>query len=158
MESAHQRLSSACVLVSRAAGTLEVACAEYEAAHLTLKRWWVVYSSSPSSQVRVVDVFPPRPISNDRQLTDSAPAAERAEESKNPSASGGGTGIDDVLEQVRSSGLSVCVARAKRAKRRDGEAEGCFVHFYNFDPFPQILPLHLLAGEKYPEPEPARNF
>ena len=41
MEAAHQRLSNACVLVSRAAGTLEVACAEYEAANLTMKRWYV---------------------------------------------------------------------------------------------------------------------
>ena len=41
MEAAHQRLGNACVLVSRAAGTLEVACAEYEAAHLTMKRWYV---------------------------------------------------------------------------------------------------------------------
>ena len=39
MEAAHQKLGDACVLMSRAAGALEVACAEYEAAHLLLKRW-----------------------------------------------------------------------------------------------------------------------
>ena len=41
METAHRRLSDACVLVSRVAGALEVACAEYEAAELTVKRWCV---------------------------------------------------------------------------------------------------------------------
>ena len=39
MEAAHRRLSDACLLVSRAAGTLEAACNEYEAAQATVRRW-----------------------------------------------------------------------------------------------------------------------
>lgn len=60
MEAAHQRLSNACVLVSKAAGTLEVACAEYEAAHLTLKRWWVRHVVSCISQfvLTLLELFP----------------------------------------------------------------------------------------------------
>ena len=47
MESAHRRLSDACLLVSKAAGALEVACAEYEAAQLTVKRWCVLVWTIP---------------------------------------------------------------------------------------------------------------
>lgn len=107
MEAAHQRLSNACVLVSKAAGTLEVACAEYEAAHLTLKRWWVRHVVSCISQfvLTLLELFPCLlgEKKNNRQLTDSAPAgssgAERTEQS-NDLSSLGGTAIDDVLEQV----------------------------------------------------------
>ena len=42
MEAAHGRLGNACLLLSRAAGALEAACEEYEAAQQTVKRWCVI--------------------------------------------------------------------------------------------------------------------
>jgi len=42
MEAAHGRLGNACLLLSRATGALEAACAEYEAAQQTVKRWCVI--------------------------------------------------------------------------------------------------------------------
>lgn len=55
MEAAHGRLGNACLLLSRAAGALEAACAEYEAAQQTVKRWCVIARclfSEPSEDVR----------------------------------------------------------------------------------------------------------
>ena len=54
MEAAHGRLGNACLLLSRAAGALEAACEEYEAAQQTVKRWWVIARllfSEPSEDV-----------------------------------------------------------------------------------------------------------
>lgn len=45
MEAAHGRLGNACLLLSRATGALEAACAEYEAAQQTVKRWCVIRSA-----------------------------------------------------------------------------------------------------------------
>ena len=55
MEAAHGRLGNACLLLSRAAGALEAACAEYEAAQQTVKRWCVIARclfSEPYEDVR----------------------------------------------------------------------------------------------------------
>ena len=55
MEAAHHRLSDACLLVSRAAGTLEAACAEYETAQATVRRWSQTGTGDPTSLDDVLD-------------------------------------------------------------------------------------------------------
>ena len=97
MEAAHGRLGNACLLLSRAAGALEAACAEYEAAQQPVKRWWVIArllfwrtvrgrlradptdpSSSPSQHRRYQAPRPRMRISGPRALTRARRRSARA--------------------------------------------------------------------------------
>ena len=89
MEAAHGRLGNACLLLSRAAGALEAACAEYEAAQQTVKRWWVIARllfSEPSEDVcartRLTLLLP----SQHRRYQAEAEDAQLGATSANPSA------------------------------------------------------------------------